>query len=195
MEAATRAEAAAARKAAAEGGIVCVHVKKVEHHGKAGATDGNGNVPTFAIKAAIESGKLVNPGTRDLVLFLADHLRNGPSVAKLHKDGWQAATKYFVGYFDTAKFTKRAVPECEAKGWHCTDQHVYVGMCADAQKAERDGPLRTGRMFCACPPCTLLDYDSCERTKQVGRMRPVTVTLPRGAASRRLRASRSGQRC
>jgi hypothetical protein len=61
--AAARAAEAAARKAAAEGGIVRVHVKKVEHHGKAGATDGNGNLPTFAIRAAIESNKLVNPGT------------------------------------------------------------------------------------------------------------------------------------
>jgi len=182
--AAARAAAAAARKAVAQGGIVRVHVKKVEHHGKAGVTDGMGNLPTFAIKAAIESKTLVNPGTRDLVLFLADHFRRGPAVAKEQKDGWLAATKYFFGFFDTAKFTKRAVPECEAKGWHCSEQHVYTGLCADAQKAERDGPLRTGRMFCACLRCTLLDFDNCERTAQVGRMRHVTVPPPRGAASR-----------
>ena len=54
-----------ARKAKVEGGIVRVHVKKVESHGKAGATDGSGNVPTFAIKAAIESGELLDPGTRE----------------------------------------------------------------------------------------------------------------------------------
>ena len=96
------AAAAAARKAAAELGIVRVHVKKVESHGKAGATDGEGNVPTFALKAAIESGALLHPGTRELVLFLADH-RRAPSVAKEAKDGWQAATKYFWGYIDTAQ--------------------------------------------------------------------------------------------
>ena len=45
----TEVEAAlvAARKAAAEGGIVRVHVKKVESHGRQGATDGEGNVPNF----------------------------------------------------------------------------------------------------------------------------------------------------
>jgi len=30
-------------------------------------------------------------------------------VAQEAKDGWQAATKYFWGYYDTAKFTKRLV--------------------------------------------------------------------------------------
>ena len=83
-----------ARKVAAEHGIVRVHVKKVESHGKAGATDGNGNVPTFALRAAIESGALLHPGTRKLVVHLAEHCRS-PSVAKEDKDGWQAATKYF----------------------------------------------------------------------------------------------------
>ena len=114
--------AAAARKAAAEGGIVKVHVKKVESHGKAGATDGNGNVPTFALKSAMESGALLHPGTRDLVLFLADN-RRAPSVAQEAKGGWGAATKYFWGYMnsDTAKFSKRAVPDCEARGWACHD--------------------------------------------------------------------------
>ena len=172
-----------ARKAAAEHGIVRVHVKKVESHGKAGATDGNGNVPTYALRAAIESGALVQPGTRELVLYLAEHCC-APSVAKEDKDGWQAATKYFWGYFDTAKFSKKAVPDCEARGWACHDQHMYAGLCADIQKAERDGPLRTGRMFCSCVPCSMLDFEHCELVALVGRTRPVQVPLPRGTASR-----------
>ena len=88
--------AALARKAAAEHGIVRVHVKKVESHGKAGATDGNGNVPTYALRAAIESGALVQPGTRELVLYLAEHCC-APSVAKEDKDGWQAADQVLLG--------------------------------------------------------------------------------------------------
>ena len=39
-------------------------------------------------------------------------------------------------------------------------------------------------MFCACPPCLLLDFARCERTKQVGRVRPVMVPLPRGSTAR-----------
>ena len=62
-----------------------------------GATDGNGNVPTFALKSAIDSGALLHPGTRELVLFLADQRRT-PSVAQEAKDGWGAATQYFWGY-------------------------------------------------------------------------------------------------
>lgn len=172
-----------ARKAKVEGGIVRVHVKKVESHGKAGATDGSGNVPTFAIKAAIESGELLDPGTRELVLHLAMH-RRAPSVAAAAKDGWQAATKYLWGFFDTAKFTKRAVPDCEAKGWGCHDQHVYAGLCLDRQRAERDGPLRTGPMFCACVPCSMLDFTHCEMTALVGCTRLVQVPLPKGNVSR-----------
>lgn len=177
------AAAAAAKKEAAEAGITRVHVKKVESHGKAGATDGMGNVPTFAMKSAIESQKLLHPGTRDLVLFLADE-RRAPSMAASAKDGWQAATKYFFGYLDTAKFTKGRVPDCEARGWACHDQHVYAGLCADQQRAERDGPIRTGRMFCACVPCSMLNFGQCEMTAMMGRTRDVQVPLPRGTASR-----------
>jgi len=61
---------------------------------------------------------------------------------------------------------------------------VYVGLCADPQRAERDGPLRTGRMFCACEPCTRLDFAHCELTSVLGHTRNVQVPLPRGAASR-----------
>ena len=117
------------------------------------------------------------------LLFLADH-RRAPSVAQAAKDGWQAATKYLWGYYDTAKFSKRAVPDCEARGWGCHDQHVYAGLCADRQRAERDGPLRTGRMFCSCAPCTQLDFGHCKLTSLMGRTRSVQVPLPRGAPSR-----------
>ena len=33
--------------------------------------------------------------------------------------------------------TSRAVPQCAAKGWHSSDQHLYVGLCRDATKALR----------------------------------------------------------
>ena len=178
-----KAAAAAALKVVAEAGITRVHVKKIESHGKAGATDGMGNVPTFAIRGAIESGVILHPGTRDLVLFLAD-VRRAPSTAAAAKDGWQAATKYFFGYVDSAKFTKARVPDCEARGWACHDQHVYAGLCADQQRAERDGPIRTGRMFCACPPCSMLNFEQCEMTAMMGLTRQVQVPLPRGTASR-----------
>ena len=36
--------------------------------------------------------------------------------------------------------------------------YMYAGLCLDHQRAERDGPLRTGPMFCACVPCSMLDF-------------------------------------
>jgi len=110
--------------------------------------------------------------------------RRKPSVGQEAKDGFQAVTKYFWGFFDTAKFTKSKVPDCEARGWKCNDQHMYAGLCADLQKAERDGPLRVNRMFCVCLPCSLLDFERCEMTAMMGRSRPVTVPLPRNTPSR-----------
>ena len=56
--------------------------------------------------------------------------------------------------------------------------------CADPQRAEREGPLRTGRMFCSCGPCTLLDFEHCEMTAMMGHTKSVQVPLPRGTASR-----------
>jgi hypothetical protein len=71
------------------------------------------DMSAHAINAAITSGALLDPGTRELVLYLADALRT-PATPKELKDGWEAPTKYFFGFMDTAKFTKSRVPSAEA---------------------------------------------------------------------------------
>ena len=91
-----------------------------------------------AINAAITSKALLDPGTRELVLYLADLLRI-PATPKELKDGWEAPTKYFFGFMDTAKFTKSRVPTAEARGWDCNKKHFYIGRCADAQRAQAGG--------------------------------------------------------
>eukprot|EP00966_Prymnesium_polylepis_P104315 2416158-Prymnesium_polylepis.1 len=63
--ASTRAAAAAAAIASSAGGIMRSGNKLVEYEGK-GSCDGYGNVPKHALKHAIESGALINPGTREL---------------------------------------------------------------------------------------------------------------------------------
>lgn len=146
-------------------GIIRLHVKLVENHGK-GCCDGESNVPGFAIKEALETGKILDPGTRDLVLYCAQH-RQSPSVDKRAKDAWEAVTKYFWGHFDTAAFSKSAVPDAQARGWHCNDQHVYLGLCADQNKAIHDGPILTGGMYCGCDPCILFDFSNCKMREQV----------------------------
>ena len=180
--AAEAAAAAAARsKERAQEGITRVHVKKVEMHGK-DVCDGASVLIAHAIIAAITSGALLDPGTRELVLYLADLLR-APATPKELKDGWEAPTKYFFGFVDTAKFTKSRVPSAEARGWDCNKKHFYIGRCADAQRAQ-SGPLETASMFCACDPCLLFDFGNCQMAAQRGDISSVRVPLKRGEVAR-----------
>ena len=113
--------------------------KLIEYEGK-GSCDGYGNVPKHALKHAIESGALINPGTRELVLYMAEH-KQAPSIPKARKNGWEAVDRYFWGYIDTARFTKTAVPDADS--WKGSKSfHEYSGRCADRQRAESEGPLQ-----------------------------------------------------
>ena len=90
--------------------------------------------------AGLKNGELLNPGTRDLVTFLAQRCRT-PSVAKEKKHGWWAAEGYIWAYYDTALFTKKAVPEAEGYSGSM-ENHCHIGMCKDKETAERNGPLQ-----------------------------------------------------
>jgi hypothetical protein len=133
------AQTAAAAIANSAGGIVRSGNKLIEYEGK-GSCDGYGNVPKHALKHAIESGALINPGTRELVLYMAEH-KQAPSIPKARKNGWEAVDRYFWGYIDTARFTKTAVPDADS--WKGSKSfHEYSGRCADRQRAESEGPLQ-----------------------------------------------------
>ena len=47
--------------------------------------------------AAIESKSLLNPGTREMVLYLAKSQQQ-PSVAKADKTGWEAVGRYIYAF-------------------------------------------------------------------------------------------------
>jgi hypothetical protein len=89
--------------------IIRAHTKLIEYHGKAGY-DSLGYMPKLAVSEAIESSALLNPGTRDLVIYLAKH-KPSPSVAKADKSGWEAPGRYMYAFYDTSKFTRFAVPD------------------------------------------------------------------------------------
>ena len=48
---------------------------------------------------------------------------------------------YIWAYYDTALFTKKAVPEAEGYSGSM-ENHCHVGLCKDTETAERDGPLQ-----------------------------------------------------
>ena len=163
------------------GAIVRAHTKLVEYHGKAGY-DSLGFGPKLAVQEAISSGALLNPGTRDLVLYLAQH-RRSPSVAKSDKAGWEAVGRYIYAYYDTAKFTKFAVPDATSfKG--CQSHHRFIGLCEDRRRAELEGPLRAVKGFCACDPCLLLKTDACLLPQLMGTAMRAKAPLAKGAPSR-----------
>jgi hypothetical protein len=130
---------AAAAIAGSTGGIARSGNKLVEYEGK-GSCDGYGNVPKHALRHAIESGALIEPGTRELVLYMALH-KQEPSIPKARKNGWEAVDRYFWGYIDTARFTKAVVPAADSwKGAKSFQE--YVGLCTDRQRADSEGPLQ-----------------------------------------------------
>ena len=175
--------------------IIRAHTKLIEYHRKAGY-DSLGYMPKLAVSEAIESEALLDPGTRDLVIYLAKH-KPSPSVAKADKSGWEVPGRYIYAFYDTAKFTRFAVPDaCVCKSRTvCTpaacalaacalpaacatrrtsfkggqDHHRFIGLCEDRRKAEKDRPLRVAKLFCACHPCLLLKTEECLLPQVVGK--------------------------
>jgi hypothetical protein len=76
-------------------GITRGHCQLETMHGK-NICDGYSNVPTSSIRLAIAGHHLIDPGTRELVLYLAAN-KQSPSTLKGVKAGWWAATRIFWG--------------------------------------------------------------------------------------------------
>jgi hypothetical protein len=62
------------------------------------------------------------------------------------------------------------------------DHHRYIGLCEDRRKAEKDGPLRVAKLFCACDPCLLLKTEECLLPQVVGKavraQAPLKIGVP-----------------
>ena len=174
--AAATACTAAAAATPSTAGIRRSSSKQVEYHGK-GSCDAEGNVPKHALQDAIAKNKLFNPGTRELVLYLAQN-KQAPSILKEHKSGWEAAGRFFWGYMNTDRFTKFAVPEATVKGFpNSKKQHEFDGFCTDQRLAEKSGRLGARPMWCVCPSCLLGKYNECEMVEEIGgRMRTVSLS-------------------
>ena len=130
----TSAAAAAAIAASpALDGVVRLAIKLVEHHGKSGC-DGNSNTPVLALKHAIEHDLMgPNPGSRQLVHFLAEH-KPFTSTPKASKRGWEAISRLFYGYMNTAKFTKLVVADADGSKFGDSKKHSsFVGRHTTAQ--------------------------------------------------------------
>ena len=179
------AAAAAIAAAPALDGLVRMAIKLVEHHGKSGC-DGNSNTPVRTLKHAIEH-KLMgpNPGTRELVLFLAEN-KPFTSTPKAGKRGWEAIGRIFYGYMNTDRFTKTVVPDTDGSKFRdSTKHHSFVGRHASAQ-VFKNGEMQACHEFCPCSPCLLGRYASCTLRSEMGAMHRVAVPWLSGAPLRQL---------
>ena len=182
LAAAARAEAAAITLPSFDSpdfvaAITRVHTKLVEHHGKSGC-DGNSNGPKYTVAAGIKAGTLMlDPGTRDLVLFLAQH-KLCPSIPKSKKRGWEAVGRIFYGYMNTDLFSKFKVPE--ASGWKgCRDDAFYAGHNANHSLSGKGKRwMQARKLICSCDACLRGRYECCSKVAQLGgKMHRVQVEV------------------
>ena len=155
-------------------GVVRNHFTHEASDGK-GPSDGYNNVPRHAVGSGLKAGELIDPGTRELVHFLAKRCAS-PSVAKANKQGWWAAEGYIWAYYDTALFTKKAVPEAEGYTGSM-ENHQHVGLCTDKETAERDGPLLARGIWCGCQSCVKYDFYHCQMKSEFGGFKHVFCKL------------------
>ena len=180
------AAAAATAAAPALDGIVRMAMKLVEHHGKSGC-DGNSNTPVLALKHALQHGLIgPNPGTRQLVLWLAQH-KPFPSTPKSQKRGWEAISCIFYGYMNTDRFTKGAVPDSDGSKRfpNSSKHHAFVGRHTSPQVFV-DGELQACYEFCPCVECLSGRYLSCQLKGEMGMMHRVAVPWVSGPPLRQL---------
>ena len=50
---------------------------------------------------------------------------------------------------------------------------VLAGLCRDAEKAQRDGPLWAGEVFCSCSECRVFNFYHCKLKSAVGSKKKV----------------------
>ena len=155
-------------------GVTRNHFTHEANDGK-GPSDGYNNVPKHAVKGGLLAGELLNPGTRDLVIFCAKRCAS-PREAKATKHGWWAADDYVWAFYDTALFTKAAVPEAEGYAGSM-ENHQHVGLCRDRETAERDGPLQVRGMWCGCEKCVKYNFTNCLMRSEFGPFRTVYCKL------------------
>ena len=156
------------------------HSILITMHGK-NICDSLSNVVQSAIRWAVANEQILDPGTRALVLWLAQH-KQEPSVAKVKKDGWWAIDNIYYGYYNPKLFTQVAVPT--AKGFDgSASKHRFVGVSTDS-KAMHEGPVDVSTAFCGCLKCCRFDFRNC-LMKGVGGMatQMKRVSVPRVSVS------------
>jgi hypothetical protein len=152
----------------------------VANHGK-GIGDAMGYVLTKSIDEGVAHQRLILQGTRNLVLYLAQH-HPAPKGDPATKTGFWAPRRYFYGFYRDelwAKTPQHYKPSAP-KNMHSRST------TANADPRTTNVSLRTA--FCSCPECVVpnCNYGACKipsitGNQQVRAFKPVST--PKGATT------------
>jgi len=141
----------------------------VSAHGK-GIGDAISNTLTGNLKEGVSMKRLVCPGTRSHVLYLAqNHPRPKGDVDA--KRGLWSPQRYFYGFYGDslwARHPRHFTPPAKKE---------YHSRCTPSSLDNRLNRYLSRRAFCACPSCAVpkCDFDKCKVNVITGNINPVTV--------------------
>ena len=164
----------------------------VSAHGK-GVGDGLGNKVTARLREGVMNGRIVKPGTRNHVLYLAQH-HPKPKQEDDMKEGLWTPQRIFYGFYSDDVLSAKKPAHFKAyKPSMC--YHSRVGLCQDAATVKSTGPIVARKCFCACPSCRVggslgFDYKKClvngitgtPRLKHCPALKPVSGAQTQTAA-------------
>jgi len=128
--------------------VVRYSVIGVSAHGK-GVGDGLCKETPARIQEGIMHGRLVQSGTRNHVLYLAQY-HPSPVEKDDMKEGLWAPQRIFYGFYDKSLFKS---PKHFAPYTNSEPYHSRVGLCEDPAAVARDGPIIARKAFCGSPCC------------------------------------------
>jgi hypothetical protein len=129
--------------------VVRHSVVGISAHGK-NIGDGLGNKVKRRLVEGVMNGRLVQPGTRNHVLYLAQH-HPVPKLDGDMKDGLWTPQRIFYGFYDDELMNKKHAHFKPYSPSMC--YHSRVGLCKDPARVVKFGPIVARKCFCACPSC------------------------------------------
>ena len=157
-----------------------VDLSQTSCHGK-GHADGASNVPTGHLRQAAKDNEPVAPGTRGLVLFLADKMRK-PASRKCDK--WMSMDDYLVAYYPVDSFNDSMFKA--SKGYDGSSQDHFYSQSG----LHRLGARNLRCMCTSCIPEPSLFSTSCSLTGWCGSMRHYNLKAGTAVERVRVRARR-----
>ena len=148
------------------GGTTCVDNSQTSCHGRSHA-DGASNTPTGHLRIAAKENEPVAPGTRGLVLFLADKMRKTPSAKT---DAWMCFDDYLVAYYPEDAFDETSF-QAKAGYEGSSQDHFYTNSGLHR--------LAARRLRCMCPSCIAspnLYSEACTLRDWCGKVRHYNLT-------------------